>query len=292
MPGHPLVAEESVRRLLIRAREENIQVRLVGSASFLEPALELLQLSLDNGLALLDALSLDSFSPHLDMGLLLYQVYDRDVASSAKLTLMRHYPDDWPVQVVHHAGIGTEERVEVVPLHRLDRVAADHLTSVYVPPLPHEKRRKGFADLVWVMSRLRGNGGCPWDREQDHVTLNKYMVEECYEAIEAIDNEDMDALCEELGDVLLQVVFHAQLESEVGTFDIDDVTEVIVDKLIRRHPHVFGDLAVADFRTRSCATGSRSRRRRRARAGVNRSSTACLWVCPRSCARWRSARRR
>ena len=115
-----------------------------------------------------------------------------------------------------------------------------------MPPLPREKRRKGFADLVWVMSRLRGEGGCPWDREQNHFTLKRYMVEECYEAIEAIDNEDMDSLCEELGDVLLQVVFHAQLESEVGTFAIDDVTEVIVDKPIRRHPHVFGDLAVAD----------------------------------------------
>lgn len=249
VPGHPLVAEESVRRLLARAREENIPIRIVGSASFLEPALSLLQLSLGDGLVLLDALALDSHAAidaGVDMGLLLYQVYDRHVASAAKLALMRRCPDDWPVHVIHHAGIPGEERVESVPLHRLDRAAADHLTSVYVPPLPREKRRKTFADLVWVMARLRGEGGCPWDREQDHVTLKKYMIEECYEAIEAIDNEDLDSLCEELGDVLLQVVFHAQLEAEAGVFDIDDVTEAIVDKLIRRHPHVFGDLAVAD----------------------------------------------
>jgi tetrapyrrole methylase family protein/MazG family protein len=96
------------------------------------------------------------------------------------------------------------------------------------------------------MARLRGEGGCPWDREQDHHTLKKYMVEECYEAIEAIDNDDLDALCEELGDVLLQVVFHAQLEAEVGVFTVDDVIARIVDKLIRRHPHVFGDLSVED----------------------------------------------
>lgn len=246
VPGHPLVAEESVRRLLRRAREEGILVRVVGSASFLEPALAALQLSLGDGLLLLDALSLDRYAPRVDIGLLLYQVYDRDVASSAKLALMRDYPDAWEVKVVRHAGVLREESVEICPLHRLDRMDVDHLTSVFVPPLPPERRRKTFADLVSVMARLRGEGGCPWDREQDHATLKRYMVEECYEAIEAIDNEDMDGLCEELGDVLLQVVFHAQLEAEVGTFDVDDVLQVIVDKLIRRHPHVFGDLAVAD----------------------------------------------
>ncbi len=246
VPGHPLMAEESVRRLLSRARESGVATRIVGSASFVEATLEALKLSLGDGLVLLDALTLDSYRPHVEIGLLLYQIYDRDVASSAKLALMRDYPDDWEVRVVRHAGVSGEERAETVPLHRLDRAAEDHLTSVYVPPLPPEKRKKTFADLVWIMSRLRGEGGCPWDREQDHFTLKRYMIEECYEAIEAIDSEEMDALCEELGDVLLQVVFHAQLEAETGTFDIDDVTQVIVDKLIRRHPHVFGDTNVAD----------------------------------------------
>jgi len=246
VPGHPLVGEESVRRILLRAREEGIPVRIVGSACFLEPTLAALRLPLGDGLVLLDALELDRYAPRVDLGLLLYQVYDRETASAAKLALMSHYPDDWEVTVVRHAGVPNEESVDILPLHRLDRTAADHLTSVYVPPLPREKRKKGFDDLVHVMARLRGEGGCPWDREQDHFTLRKYMIEECYEALEAIDEGDMDGLCEELGDVLLQVVFHAQLEAEVGTFDIDDVTEVIVDKLIRRHPHVFGDLAVAD----------------------------------------------
>jgi tetrapyrrole methylase family protein/MazG family protein len=246
VPGHPLVAEESVRRVMARAHEEGIPVRVVGSASFLEPALAALGLSLDEGLLLLDALSLDRIPPRPDVGLLLYQVYDRDTASAAKLALMNEYPDEWEVKVVRQAGVPGRESVETLPLHRLDRVKADHLTAVYVPPLPPEKRRKTFADLVWVMSRLRGPGGCPWDREQDHVTLKKYMVEECYEAIDAIDAGDMGALCEELGDVLLQVVFHAQLEAEAGVFTIDDVIARIVEKLLRRHPHVFGDLDVAD----------------------------------------------
>jgi tetrapyrrole methylase family protein / MazG family protein len=182
----------------------------------------------------------------VDVGLLLYQVYDRETASPVKLALMKTYPDDWPVSVVWHAGEEGAESVEHIPLHRLDRATTDHLTTVYVPPLPPEKRKKSFTDLVYVMARLRGEGGCPWDREQDHQTLKRYLIEECYETIDAIEADDLDALKEELGDVLLQVVFHAQLEAEVGTFDVDDVIAVIVDKLIRRHPHVFGDLEVAD----------------------------------------------
>jgi tetrapyrrole methylase family protein / MazG family protein len=102
-----------------------------------------------------------------------------------------------------------------------------------------------FHALVDVMARLRAPDGCPWDREQDHQSLKPYLIEEAYEVLEAIDNEDGE-LCSELGDVLLQVVFHAQVATEDKRFDIDDVCQAIVDKLIRRHPHVFGDTKVDD----------------------------------------------
>lgn len=246
VPGHPLVAEETVRRLIPRARESGIPVKVIGSASFIEPALAALDISLSGGLLLIDALSLPAVPPRPEVGLLLYQVYDSATASTVKLALMEEFPDDWEVRVVRGAGVAAAERVESLPLHRLDRVEVDHLTVVYVPPLPKDLRKKRFDDLVWVMARLRGPGGCPWDREQSHSTLKRYMVEECYEAIEAIDNDDLDSLCEELGDVLLQVVFHAQLEAETGCFNIDDVIRIIVDKLVRRHPHVFGAVNVAD----------------------------------------------
>ena len=98
-----------------------------------------------------------------------------------------------------------------------------------------------FSELVAIMARLRGPGGCPWDREQTHATLKPYLLEETYEALEAIDAEDDAELCKELGDVLLQVVFHAQIAAEEGRFDIEAVGQAIVDKLIRRHPHVFDD---------------------------------------------------
>jgi tetrapyrrole methylase family protein/MazG family protein len=145
---------------------------------------------------------------------------------------------------VRQAGVAGREEVLETPLHRLDRVDADHLTAVYVPPLPESRRKPTFADLVAVMARLRAEGGCPWDREQDHRSLRRYLIEECYEAVDAIDADDMDSLAEELGDVLLQVVFHAQIEHENGCFDIDDVVSHIVRKLVRRHPHVFGEVTV------------------------------------------------
>jgi uncharacterized protein YabN with tetrapyrrole methylase and pyrophosphatase domain len=92
------------------------------------------------------------------------------------------------------------------------------------------------------MARLRAPGGCPWDREQSHATLCPYLIEECCELLDAIDREDFPHMCEELGDVLLQVVFHAQLAEEAGLFNLEDVARAISDKLIRRHPHVFGEI--------------------------------------------------
>lgn len=108
--------------------------------------------------------------------------------------------------------------------------------------------RKGgytFYDLVEIMKILRGEGGCPWDREQTHMSIRKNLIEETYEVVEAIDNDDPVLMCEELGDLILQAVFHAQMSAEEGRFDINDVCNGICEKLIVRHPHIFSD-AVAD----------------------------------------------
>jgi tetrapyrrole methylase family protein/MazG family protein len=101
-----------------------------------------------------------------------------------------------------------------------------------------------FDDLVEVMRILRSEEGCPWDREQSHESLKPYMIEETYEVLDAIDRRDDSELLEELGDLLLQIVFHAQLAAEEGRFTMEDVARVIVQKLKRRHPHVFGDVKV------------------------------------------------
>jgi len=99
-----------------------------------------------------------------------------------------------------------------------------------------------FEDLVAVQARLRAPGGCPWDREQTHETLRTYLIEESYEVLDAIENGNAEDLAEELGDLLLQILFHADMARETGAFDISDVITGIHDKMVRRHPHVFGDV--------------------------------------------------
>jgi tetrapyrrole methylase family protein/MazG family protein len=258
VPGHPLFGEEAVRKIRLRAAEAGIPTTVFASGSFVEAVVTAVGVSLDEGIDVRDALTLletdvvdregrpGPARVDSSRGLLLFQVFDTASASHAKLCLMRDYPDDWEVVVVQQAGVTNQERVLRVPLFQLDRLPVDHLTAVYIPPLPPGRRRPAFSALVGIMARLRAPDGCPWDQEQTSQTLKKYFIEETYEAIEAIDADDPVLLCEELGDVLLQVVFHAELAREDGVFSIDDVTAGIVDKLVRRHPHVFGELAVAD----------------------------------------------
>jgi tetrapyrrole methylase family protein/MazG family protein len=116
----------------------------------------------------------------------------------------------------------------------------------HVPRGPVLSRREGrlLLDLVRVMQKLRGPDGCPWDREQTHQSLARTLLEEAHEALDALDSGDPDRIREELGDLLLQVVFHAEMGRQAGTFDVDDVAEGVIRKLVRRHPHVFGDLEV------------------------------------------------
>ncbi|MSU28100.1 MAG: MazG family protein [Pedosphaera sp.] len=109
-----------------------------------------------------------------------------------------------------------------------------------------KKSQSALTDLLTVMARLRSPTGCPWDREQDHMTLRTHAVEEVYELMDAIEAGDDHEMAEELGDLLLQVVFHCQLARERGAFDFEAVARRITDKLIRRHPHVFGDVKVKD----------------------------------------------
>ena len=109
----------------------------------------------------------------------------------------------------------------------------------YIEKAPHD-----FEELVKIVAVLRGENGCKWDKAQTHETLKKCLTDECAEVLEAIDNKDDENLCEELGDVLLQVLMNAQIAKERGAFTLDDVVQVLSEKLIRRHPHVFGDEVV------------------------------------------------
>ncbi len=254
VPGHPLVGETTVALLLAQTKRLGIPTKVTGAPSFVDACLEAIQESVTGDLHVIDALLLDPEAPAppatLRTGgpLLLYQVHSRAAASNAKLALARAgYPDNFPVTVVHGAGIPELEKQATIPLYELDRKAyaplIDHLTTVWVPELPAEQCPKDFDHLLSIMARLRDpESGCPWDLKQTPQTLRRYVLEEAYEVAEAIDQDDPDALCDELGDLLLQVVFHAQLAREEGLFEASDVCTAICEKLIRRHPHIFGDV--------------------------------------------------
>ncbi len=126
-----------------------------------------------------------------------------------------------------------------------EREGDELLAHVPEGPVPSSQHGERLLDLVRLMARLRGPGGCPWDREQDHESLARHLLEETHEVLEAIDSGDRERLREELGDILLQVAFHAQIAADDGAWDVDDVARGIVEKLIRRHPHVFGEVEVS-----------------------------------------------
>ena len=170
------------------------------------------------------------------------QVYDSFVASNVKLTFMEKLPFDYEVTIVTAAG-SKDERIRKVPLFELDRAAElNNLTSVYIPPVKDDViLYKDFNKLRGIIAELRSPNGCPWDLKQTHESLKKYLIEESYEVIEAIQEKDYDHLIEELGDVLLQVLLHAQIGEDDGYFSIDDVIQGLSSKMVRRHPHVFGD---------------------------------------------------
>ena len=246
VPGHPLVGEETVQRILALSKDRDYEVRIVSGLSFIEAALTSLEIDPLNGLQIVDATVLtERFHPNLDPDLpaLVGQLYSRRVGSEVKLTLMNLYPAEHEVTLLR--GLGTPEAVtETLPLHELDHVKdIDHLTTLYVPPLPQASSVSTFHDIV---ARLRAPGGCPWDREQTHQTLRPHLLEETYEVLQAIDEEDDEALREELGDLLLQIVLHSQIAVEEGSFTLAQVLETIIEKIIRRHPHVFAGLEVAD----------------------------------------------
>lgn len=248
VPGNPLVAEETVEIILAKAGDLGLQVKVLPAMSFLDALYAALDLNPAAGIHILDGLRLGEQRPDPGVGNIIIQVYNRLVASDVKLSLMEDYPADHPVTVVRAAGVPELQKIERHPLHELDHLDwLDHLTSLYLPPCPEKVKKCNYPldPLVDVLAALRGENGCPWDREQNHVTLRKYLLEETYEVIEAINQGDMYKICEELGDLLLQIVFHAQIARENNYFDINDVVSGITRKMLRRHPHVFGEATVA-----------------------------------------------
>ncbi len=246
VPGSPLVAEKTVELITAQAKAAGIELAIVPAMSFLEVLYTRLGVDPITGLTIIDAADLADLPPNLVTGLIVTQVYSRQVASDTKLALMDYYGDEYQVTVVRNLGL-PDEQIHRIMLFELDRLPEiDHLTSVYVPPRPARSKVFSLDPVVDVMARLRAPGGCVWDIEQTHLSLRRYLVEEVYEVLEAIELADGVKLCEELGDLLLQVVFHARVAEESGGFTMQDVVDHVTEKMVRRHPHVFGTITVRD----------------------------------------------
>lgn len=246
VPGSPLVAERTVTLIRMLAKEKNIDCEILPGMSFVEVLYVKLGIDPIDGLTIIDSADADNLPAELPTALVITQVYNTQTASDLKLSLMERLGDEFEIALVQNLGLNNE-KITWLPLYELDRQSdINHLTSVFVPQLPQKAARFDLAPLENVMATLRAPGGCVWDIEQTHKSLRRYIIEEVYEVLEAIELEDTELLCEELGDLLLQIVFHARIAEESGMFSMQDVIDGVTEKLIRRHPHVFGDISVAD----------------------------------------------
>ena len=238
VPGHPLVAERSVVNLINLCKENDIEYKILPAVSFIDAMMDRLQIDPIEGLKVIDAFDIKNQILDKRIGTIITQVYNPLIASEVKLELLEYYNDETEIYYVRAAGIEGEESIRKIPIYELDmQEDIDYLTSVYIPKDVNNK--KDFYDLIHTIEMLRGEDGCSWDREQTHESIKNSLLEEAYEVVEAIEDENIDGLIEELGDVLLQVVFHSVIGKEDGYFNVSDVIETITNKMIYRHPHVF-----------------------------------------------------
>ena len=238
VPGHPLVAERVVQLLI----ESDTEIEIIGGQSFLDAMFTTLKVDPIEGFAMHDATDFKAENLALRQHTVFCQVYNGQIASNIKLPLLELIPAEYEVYLVTAAGTNAEV-VKKVQLFELDfETELNNLTSVYIPPVPENLLKHELSALRATLRELRGPNGCAWDQSQTHESLKKNLIDETQELLEALDGDDDEHIVEELGDVLLQVMFHAQLGEEAGYFNIDDVIRTLNEKLIRRHPHVFGDL--------------------------------------------------
>jgi len=247
VPGSPMVAEQTVLQLREFSKKHNTGLRIHSAISFLDELFSRLKIDpLEHGLTIIDVNDIWQLPATLNTPLVITQVYDARTLSEAKISLAELYGDEY--QVIFAANLGLpNEIIEQTAIFELDRnFTANHLTSIFVPRTVFSQEAFDLQQLTDIMASLRSKDGCVWDNEQTALTLRRYIIEEVYEVLEAIDEKNPNKLCDELGDLLLQIVFHARIAEENGDFAVQDVINGVCEKMIRRHPHVFGETTVRD----------------------------------------------
>lgn len=255
VPGNPAVAERTVELLHEADRAGRVSIRVVPGLSFADAAWARIGVDpMATGARVLDGRALDVATIDAGGPLLIAQCDHALTMGDVKVTLLERFDPATTVTVLQRLGLPDEQIVDLA-LADLDRaIEPDHLTAVYVPAASRSAPRE-LSQLLALAERLRAPDGCPWDAEQTHHSLSRYLLEESYEVVEAVDRLPLAApgdtaaddpayvaLLDELGDLLYQVIFHAVLAEEAGAFGMADVARGIHDKLVRRHPHVFGDV--------------------------------------------------
>lgn len=249
VPGHPRVAETAVDLILDHdlVTSKKIDVEIISSNSFLDDLFIFLDLDpVKNGFIFLDALKFDSTLLLSRADFIFTQVYSRLIASDLKLKLLDFLNDETEVIVFKAAGVKDLEVKKTMKLYELDwgDFEFDHLTSLYIPYAEENARFYSIYDLMDVIKKLRGDGGCPWDQKQTPQSVLKHIQGELDELKAAIGNDDIDNTIEEIGDVLMLLVMEAELGDEQEYFNLHDVIDGVTKKLIFRHPYVFGDETV------------------------------------------------
>ena len=245
VPGHPLFYETTTELLMQHAAANEVELKITGGQSFIDAVVTALEIPVNEGFQVIDGMNISIKDLNHRQHTLVTQVYDQHSLGEAKLSLLEYYPADTAVQVVDAAG-SPEQKIYDAQLHEIDHGGiAGNLLCLYIPKVDDERLDMRDIDyMVEVFDVLVGEDGCPWDKEQTHESLERHLIEETYEVIEAIENGDDEAIVEEFGDILLQVALHSAIGRKDGFFDFYDVLESLTAKIIRRHPHVFGEEVV------------------------------------------------
>jgi tetrapyrrole methylase family protein/MazG family protein len=241
VPGHPTIDDVTVPLIQQLAQTNNLPVTIIPGLSLIEAAQNLLSSDSHAGLQIIDAEEIGRLHhPPLapDRPALVTHLHGQNVTAAVKQTLLNAYANDFEVILIDPM----HNKQHTCKLAHLDEQADfDLQTMLYLPADP---ANASFVTFQETIAHLRAPDGCPWDREQTHQSLRPFLLEEVYEVLEALDADDTAWLAEELGDLLLQIVLHTQIAIDTGEFNMGNVIDHINRKLLRRHPHVFGDVQV------------------------------------------------
>ncbi|TVT26935.1 hypothetical protein FO441_10520 [Salinicoccus cyprini] len=245
VPGHPLFYETTTELLLEQEKQGGLEVSVSGGQSFIDAVISAVKVPVNEGFQVLDGMTFKTRDLDHHQHTLITQVYDQYSLGEVKLSLLEYYPAETQVKIVDAAG-STHEQVISRPLHEIDHLdIQSNLLCLYIPKIEDARlSQRDIHHMTEVFDTLVGENGCPWDKVQTHESLERYLLEETYEVIEAIERQDDEGIVEELGDILLQVALHSAIGKKDGYFDFFDVLDSVTAKVIRRHPHVFGDASV------------------------------------------------